>query len=74
MTKSHAQRFLKQNGASDDPNHNPPAFPFPTEQAQRGWNGTREGEPGMSLRDYFAAAATAFWASTGQHALPNAIA
>lgn len=34
-----------------------PAFPFPTEATQRGYNGTREGEPGMSLRDYFAAAA-----------------
>lgn len=41
----------------DDPIHNPPAFPFSAEQAQRGWNGTRAGEPGMSLRDYFAASA-----------------
>ena len=37
--------------------NNPPAFPFPTEATQRGHDGTREGEPGMSLRDYFAAKA-----------------
>jgi hypothetical protein len=44
----------EEGGGMSEKDDGGPAFPFATEQTQRGWNGTREGEPGMSLRDYFA--------------------
>lgn len=33
------------------------AFPLPTEQCVRGYESTQSAEPGMELRDYFAATA-----------------